>query len=106
VTDPLRDPRFPDRPQHPDFWRLSDVVLQLDGQATEGDRTIPEIMTGLVDPESLTYVALNRAGLLCQHLGLPESIRPALAATWLDAFAAGVSFEKRGGHRTTEREDH
>jgi hypothetical protein len=29
TDDPLRDPHYPERPQHPDFWRLSDTVLHL-----------------------------------------------------------------------------
>lgn len=101
MTDPLRDPRFPDRPQHPDFWRLSEAVLYLDGEADEGGRDIATITAGLVDPESLSYLCTVRAERFLLQLGMPN--RPALvmavAAGMLNGVATGILFEQRGGHR-------
>lgn len=99
MTDPLRDPRFPNRPSSPDFWRMVEVVNQLDGQATEGGRSTPEIAEGLVDIEALSYMAQMRALKARQLLGLPASAEMALAATFLNAFLAGIRFEQEGGHR-------
>lgn len=87
MSDPLNDPRFPGRPNHPDFWRLSSAVLKLDGQST--DKEFPEIMAPLVDVASLTYMATNRVSRFPVHP----------AAVWMDGFAAGVVFQQEGGHR-------
>lgn len=101
MTDPLNDPRFPDRPTHPDFWRISEILLANDGDATEGRRSIPEIVTAVVDVESLTYAAKQRARIACEALGLPTSDGwvAKLASVWIDAFTAGATFEQRGGHQ-------
>lgn len=101
MTDPLRDPRFPNRPQHPDFWRIADVLNQLDGESLEGGKDLPEIVVGMVDLESLIYSASNRAIKQIELLGLPNDtrMRAALTATFLNAFLAGVQFERAGGHR-------
>jgi hypothetical protein len=99
MSDPLNDPRFPGRPTHPDFWRMSEVVLQNDGEATEGAQSMEEIVKDTVDLESLTYFAMQRAGIYCKGMGLPESMVPVLGSLWLDAFMAGAKFQKRGGHQ-------
>jgi hypothetical protein len=99
MTDPLNDPRFPDRPTHPDYWRISEILLANDGDATEGGKTIPEITAAVVDIESLTYVAKQRAGLMCQALGLDPRLAIYLSTAWIDAFTAGATFQERGGHR-------
>lgn len=99
MSDPLNDPRFPERPTHPDFWRMSEVILQHDGEATEGDQSMEEIVKDTVDLQSLTYFAMQRAGTSCQKMGLPEALAPALASVWMDAFLAGTKFQKRGGHQ-------
>ncbi len=99
MSDPLNDPRFPNRPTHPDFWRISEVVLQHDGETVEGGQSMEDVVGDTVDLPSLSYVAMNRAGTSCQVMGLPEALVPALAAIWSDAFLAGARFQQRGGHR-------
>lgn len=99
TNDPLNDPRFPKRPTHPDFWRISEVVLQQDGNATEGAKSTEEIVKDTVDLESLTYFAMQRGGMACQASRLPESLAPVLGSVWMDAFIAGAQFQKRGGHQ-------
>ena len=99
MSDPLNDPRFPKRPTHPDFWRISEVVLQNDGNADEGKKPLEDIVKDTVDVESLTYFAMQRAGMTCQKAGLPESLAPVLGSVWLDAFMAGARFQQRGGHQ-------
>jgi hypothetical protein len=99
MSDPLNDPRFPKRPTHPDFWRISEVVLQNDGNTTEGSKAIDDIVKDTVDMESLTYFAMQRAGMACQRAGLPDALVPVLGSVWLDAFLAGATFQKRGGHQ-------
>lgn len=100
MNDPLNDPRFPERPTHPDFWRISEVTLQQDGEAVEGDLSMEEIVKDTVDLQSLAYFAMQRARMSCQKMGLPESLAQALASVWMDAFMAGAKFQKRGGHQS------
>lgn len=99
MSDPLNDPRFPERPTHPDFWRMSEVILQQDGEADEGGQSVEEIVKDTVDLPSLSYFAMQRAGIQCQRTGLPEALVPVLASSWMDAFLAGVRFQQRGGHQ-------
>jgi hypothetical protein len=99
MSDPLNDPRFPERPTRPDFWRMSEIILQQDGDATEGGQSVEEIVKETVDMQSLAYFAMQRAGKQLQNAGLPEALKPVLAATWMDAFLAGARFEQRGGHQ-------
>lgn len=99
MSDPLNDPRFPERPTHPDFWRMSEAVLQHDGQADEGHQSVEQIVGETVDVQSLTYFATQRAGTACQRSGLPEALVPVLAGVWMDAFMAGARYQQRGGHQ-------
>lgn len=102
MSDPLRDPRFPDRPQHPDFWRLADVTTRLDGGATEGGKTIEQVAEGVIDLESLSYAATQRVGLFLQALGY-ENIEPEVVAmletVFVTSVITGIEFQKAGGTR-------
>lgn len=103
MTDPLRDPRFPDRPQTPDFWRLSEVALDHDARAVETE-DVGQILAEMVDEPSLMYMAEHRLG---NAFGItPVGVGPGLFAVlmgiYYDAFAKGVDFQKRGGHRPNE----
>lgn len=100
--DPRRDPRFPDRPQSPDYWRIAEVVNQQDAQFTEGGQDMPQIVADIVDEAALTYMAMNRALLVQQLAGRPRQdpmLTQMLASVWVDAFTAGVRFQQAGGHR-------
>lgn len=57
----LNDPQFPARPQHPDFWKLSDVILQLDSQGEAESDAFATAVGEVVDMESLQYMAYQRA---------------------------------------------
>ena len=100
MSDPLRDPRYPNRPQHPDYWRMSEIVMQHDAQSVEDGKSVPEIAQ--VDEASLLYMASNRIGFTLNATGLGAQARgmePVLLAIYLDAFALGKKFAERGGHR-------
>lgn len=96
MNDPLNDPRFPDRPQHPDFWRLSEVIVRIDGAATEGGESVEDLMG--VDLESFMYFAqhrVRRARDLARHPSRPfgaESLEVLLMTLYMDAFALGKGF--------------
>jgi hypothetical protein len=94
--DPLNDPRFPQRPQHPDFWAIVDAVNHLDARATEDKQPLPQILNELVDvdEESLTYIATMRAIKAVELLHLPSRFESALASTFINAFSTGVLFQR------------
>lgn len=100
TTPPKVDPNFPDRPQHPDFWALSEAVCQQDNYADFG-MTVAEIIDmAKIDPDSLFYVAKQRGLRLFQSMpdaSTPEEVIGSLAAIWIDAFLAGL---KVGDGRT------
>jgi hypothetical protein len=97
--DPLHDPRFPNRPQHPDFWRLADAVLENDA-AVEDGTGIEEFLAPYVDLPSLAYMAEQRAALYLSRAGLPVDLAPFVAAGWVDGWIAGVKYQEKGGHRS------
>ena len=92
------DPRFPDRPTHPDFARLSSAVMQQDAVAD---------MLGIreaanVDFESLTYLAQHRIHAAIGGVPVPTWLMTTMGALYFDAFTLGVGFTERGGHRPAE----
>lgn len=97
----MEDPDFQDRPQTDDFNRLSNVVLKLDGAVVEGQQTIEEVLGGLIDSNSLSYLATHRTLRIAQLYGISLSIpvASALAGMFVNGVAAGILFEQEGGHR-------
>lgn len=87
--DPLNDPRFPDRPQHPDFWRMVGIVNYLDGEALEGGRDPEKIVGEYVDMDSLIYLAKQRVLRLRGHIDPAAGL-----ALYMDAFAVGYKFHE------------
>ena len=73
------------RPEHPDFWEIAAAVQDLDSAVDDGT-PIERVVS--VDFESLMYVAMQRA----LRLGIQS---PAVAAMWLDGFAAGALYGRR-----------
>lgn len=94
MSDPLDRDRFPDRPDHPDFWKLSEAVLWLDGRANEGHQSAPEIAAEFIDPDALQYVARHRVAMARQTLGFQNEAEFVVSlAMWTDAFVAGCKFQ-------------
>lgn len=86
------------RPDHPDFWRLAELVSQLDEQSEKGERQFGEVVAEVVDPPSLGYVALQRAmrilGITTQgQLNRQIAQATQLAAAYHEAFVVGCRFE-------------
>ncbi len=99
--DPLRDPRFPDRPQHPDFWRLSETVLKLDGKTQAGEEAT-DITALNVDVESALYMSQQRVGIMLRELGFgdaPKSVELMMITAYMGGVVHGIEFQKAGGHR-------
>ncbi len=98
---------FP-RPEHDDFWLLSEVILDSDVEATT--ESLLEAVRDYVDLQSLTYMAQQRA---IRALGISsmdeltdsreETVT--LAAAWMDAFVVGVRFERERSNPTSKSFD-
>lgn len=101
---------MPQRPDHPDFWKLSNVLMRLDRALDPSnpdqealERAYEERLAEIgVDQKSVAYMATQRA---FRALGIesraellfdPQKAHLAimLSSIWLDAFAAGVFFER------------
>lgn len=94
----MNEPRFPGRPDHPDFWLISEAVQDFDS-AADDNAGFDRLVRPIVDIPSLTYTAEQRAA---RALGAgarnplfrvtPELMR--LQATWIDGFVAGARFRQ------------
>lgn len=102
MPDPrARDPRFPDRPTHPDFVRLSEVVQTHDAM-TEQLRVNPFAVVG-VDQASLMYVISNRLKIASERLHR-DLTGSRFQALYLDAFALGKAYAESGTDDTEENQ--
>lgn len=95
TDDPLGRDRHPMRPDHPDFWRLSEIVLQFDAQADWLSVDINDIVKQSIDLPSATYMALQRALRIKQASSGPSGWWSYLSAAWLEGLVAGIRFEQR-----------
>lgn len=90
MDDLFSDPRFPDRPQHPDFWKMVAAMNYLDGEALEGGRSAEDILSQYADPASVAYLARQRM-LRALGDGIMDPRAVALSL-YVDAFALGCQF--------------
>jgi hypothetical protein len=94
----MTDKNFPDRPDHPDFWLISQALIDTDAQADSG-QSIPDIAGRIVNTQSLVYAATQRAmrGLVALHgrmtVAEADDNKTTLAALWMDAFVAGTRYQ-------------
>lgn len=94
----MTDHNFPNRPDHPDFWLISQALIDTDAQADSG-QSFPDITGRIVDVASVMYAAEQRAmrGLVSLHgrMTTEESDRNkgTLTALWVDAFVAGARYQ-------------
>lgn len=110
MSDPFGDKdRFSGRPDHPDFWKLSEVILRLDGAFQEVEEEAREALWEeevgrFIDPEVVGYVAFQRAvrvmgitmaGEVDEHAA---TLTP-LIQCWVDAFMMGCNYQEKHGSR-------
>lgn len=88
----MKDPKYPNRPEHADFDLLS-KVLQGQDAASEGGQPLEDLVP--IDLASGVYAARQRALRTIMHFSLPSTMEGPLAALWLDAFAAGHEVGRR-----------
>lgn len=90
----------PNRPNHPDMWKLSEVLLMLDsGMESNVPNDEKEalfqrrVKEAGIDHNVLTHVAVQRAMRLGSALG-PVGVQQA-ASAWIDGFVAASYFAKK-----------
>jgi hypothetical protein len=83
---------FPGRPDHPDFWLLSQAVLDQDAQADSG-QPVQDMLARRIDPDAAVYMAGQRALRLQRALRIDPASQPQLAAAWIDGLLAGMAFQ-------------
>ena len=85
----MSDPRFPDRPNHPDFYLISQALIDTDARADAGE-DLGSIVSDVVDPASLLYAADQRALRMAPFASQAESAK--MKSIWIDAFNAGAVY--------------
>lgn len=101
--------RRPNRPDHPDFWRISDILLELDADinletpSSEIEARFKKRLEEVgIDEESLHYSAMQRAframgvetvGDILTGSNLP--LVTAMMGCWVEAFQVGVLYERK-----------
>lgn len=104
---------MPNRPDHPDLWLLSNVVLKLDSGIDTEHNTEEQneaawearIAEVGIDKQSLIYVANQRA---LRALAVENRVDllakfpqvALLTSVWIEAFSAGVLVERERGEAT------
>jgi hypothetical protein len=96
MADFFKDPDHPNRPQHPDFHRLMEAVNYFDGESVEGQAQMADIAAAHIDPNSLMYMAVQRAMRAAAMTNNPVE---AFASLWLEGVLVGIRFQSQGGHR-------
>lgn len=103
-SDPTQ---FPDRPDHADFYMLSDAVITIERQMHDlMEKGLPvdtaaNVLTGpFVDIPSFDYMALNRMLTIESQLPFPANmmlrqIRDLVAGIWQDGFMASLYYQER-----------
>lgn len=84
------------RPDHPDFWIISQALIDTDTRMDQSrDKTVTFVETvgAIVDIESVTYAA-NQRVLRMVGSGVNRQLATAMATLWMDAFVAGAEFHR------------
>lgn len=90
---------FEGRPQHPDFAKLVDVVLQHDGKTEDRNFDYEGYLRETMDPASLVYMANGRAKLFLARKGKNPALNGQLVAMvssgFVDGFVVGFNYRAR-----------
>jgi hypothetical protein len=88
MTDP-----FPQRPDHPDFWMLSRIVIDLDKRAEAPDMPFADMIAAVVDIRSVMYMASQRALRAAGPVVPTRFHHGKLQAAWVDGFMTGARYQ-------------
>ena len=100
--------KFEGRPNHPDFWTLSQLVLGMDASAKDGPIDVREMIEEVVDFDSISYMANGRAALsvnLVRDISRSTGVSPAklfeniIPSLYVDAFILGARFAEERARR-------
>lgn len=80
------------RPEHPDLWLLSEILIDNDAQADNGTATFEDILGRYADPASAGYMAKERGLRASDRITDPQTLA---SAAWLDGFLVGMEFQAR-----------
>jgi len=105
-------PGPPDRPDTPEFWRLSEIVLKHDSDALV-DGGLEKVIEQFVPEDVAGYMAVHRSAAMLEMSPLFVLIRMAnpghfltihltTAAAWNDGFCAGAAYERKYGEKVSE----
>jgi hypothetical protein len=87
------------RPTHPDFAIMVDIILQHDGYTEDSSFSMDEHLARFCDPETASYVALQRGFRMAKEMGVNPLERPDLAvrmaSIWIDGFMLGHELTTR-----------
>lgn len=89
MSDPIS------RPDHPDLWLLSEILLDLDAQSDNATGEFADITDRMIPHEVAVYVALQRSLRVIKAGIAPPGAEMVLSATWLDGFIAGMMFQAK-----------
>lgn len=90
MTDDRPSADFPNRPDHPDFRRLAAIARALDSRAEEEGFDLREHLAQYLDPESVLYVAQQRA----LRIHTDADVLAARWAAWLDGLVMGMEMAR------------
>lgn len=86
------------RPDTEAFWKLSQILIATDEQA-EREQSVETIVKGIIDVDTLVYVAQQRA-FRSLNIETEEQYRRHIkevalkTATWMDGFVTGYKYAK------------
>jgi hypothetical protein len=89
------------RPEHPDFWMLSEIVISQDAAVDNKAITFEEVVNKVVDVHSLAYMAQQRAMRISGPYA-PVSEQSKIAAVYMDAFLTGAAFQAKKNEQASE----
>lgn len=100
MTGPFEGPQ--NRPDTPEFWRMAEIILQLDGATEDGGDEFEAMIATATDPASLAYMAMQRAMRATGVETRPELARQhrdivRLASVYHEAFLLGYRYRDRYG---------
>lgn len=94
----------PHRPEHPDMRVLVDLVLKQDGKTEDADFDMDAYLATMLDSESVSYMALQRASRMATLMGAEGNVMliMRLVSLWMDGFMLGYQFHERRGDKPSE----
>jgi len=99
-----------DRPDHPAFWQLSEILLGSDAAVQDDPSQLVKILEKFMPVNVVAYVAAQRALTMASRVGVPNEregsvivpivrIFGMMSGSWVDGFALGAAWQKKYGDK-------